>query len=254
MEDEVYNFHRDNEDSHWWFVGRRHVLSPLIDFAMRGRSDGLIVDVGCGTGGTVAELSGRYPCVGIDHSEQAIAMARQKYPGRDFVCGSVQEITPALSDRAALWTLMDVLEHIEDDRAFLAGVVTAMRPGSHFLITVPARMVLWSGHDVAASHVRRYEEADFRSLWQGMDLDPVMVTFFNARLYPLIWTARVVGRRFGMFSGKGGQDLAVPPAVFNAVLTRVVSGERARIEGLLRPGPARPFRHGSSLLALLRRR
>lgn len=253
MRHEVYSYHRDVEDAHWWFVGRRRILKPLIDHCMAGHGGDQIVDVGCGTGGTVAALSRQYDCIGLDHSEPAIAMARQKYPSCRFECGDLAERLHALAGRTALFTLMDVLEHIDDDRAFLATVVAAARPGSHILITVPAHRSLWSEHDVAADHKRRYEEDDLRRAWQGLDVTPRLMSFFNARLYPAIWCARQLGRHVGLFSGRGGRDLAIPAAPINALLTRVFSGERDRIGDLLDNPSARPYAWGSSLVAVLRK-
>src|SRR4029079_14886838 len=52
--------------------------------------------------------------------------------------------------------LLDVLEHIADDVAALAAARRALRPGGHLLVTVPALPWLWSRHDEANHHHRRY--------------------------------------------------------------------------------------------------
>ncbi|MDP7191485.1 MAG: hypothetical protein QF553_06445 [Alphaproteobacteria bacterium] len=56
MKPEMFAIHADVESRHWWFQARRHILFPLIREAMSRESGDLIVDVGCGTGGTVAAL------------------------------------------------------------------------------------------------------------------------------------------------------------------------------------------------------
>ncbi|MBF0268010.1 MAG: class I SAM-dependent methyltransferase [Alphaproteobacteria bacterium] len=253
MEEQVYAYHNEEEGRHWWFVSRRRVLTPLIDFCMRQHRDDLIVDVGCGTGGTVSDLSPRFACIGIDHSQQAIAMARGKYPHCRFVCGPLESELPALAPNVALYTLMDVLEHIEDDRGFLNQIAIVMRPGSRLLITVPADMSLWSEHDVAARHLRRYDSETLAALWKNQPLKLVAATPFNARLYPLIRMARLIGKWFGVFNGRGGRDLATPPWPINRLLTAIFSSEQRRISSLVSPAGGRPFRRGTSLLALLER-
>lgn len=254
MEERVFAYHRDNEDGHWWFVGRRHVLAPLVAYGMKGQDGSHIFDVGCGTGGTVAALSADYNCTGFDRSESAIGMARRKYPQCRFLCGELGDHLPVLAPGTALYTLMDVLEHLEDDRGLLTQIVAAMRPGSRLLITVPAVRALWSEHDESAGHRRRYELSDFQALWHGLDLEPNVVTPFNARLYPMIWAARTLGRRLGLFTGRGGRDLARPLWPINALLTAVFAGERQRVARLIGNPAAKPFRRGASLLALLERR
>lgn len=253
MKSVVFSLHADLEDRHWWFVGRRRVLSPLIQDAMRGVEKDLVVDVGCGTGGTVAALSSDYSCLGIDSSPEAIQSAKAKYPSCDFRHDEIPKALAQTAPRTALHLLMDVLEHIEGDRGFLTAVTASARPGSHILITVPAKPALWSEHDVAAGHMRRYEMDSLSALWKGLPLQVRVLSYFNTRLYPLIWIARVLGRHVGMFKGEDGSDLAMPPEALNRLLTRIFSDERHRMERLLGDPAVAPFATGVSLVALLRR-
>src|SRR4051812_4726775 len=59
-------------------------------------------------------------------------------------------------------TLMDVLEHQEDDRAFLTDLAARMDPGAVLLLTVPAMPWLWSAWDTMLGHYRRYTKAALR--------------------------------------------------------------------------------------------
>jgi len=251
MKDEVYSLHQELEDLHWWFVGRRRVIFPLIQKIMNETPADLIVDVGCGTGGTVAALSKDYKCLGVDLSEQAIRIAKQKYPNCDFICGEVPKVLLDTSAQTALYTLMDVLEHVEEDKAFLANVVALMKPGSNLLITVPAKPVLWSEHDVAAGHVRRYEEHTLTALWKDLPLSPRVFSYFNTRLYPAIWTARVLLKKLGLFTSKGGSDLSMPPTFINQTLTEIFASEKYHISNLLHDPSAKPYSTGVSFVALL---
>ena len=52
--------------------------------------------------------------------------------------------------------MLDVLEHIEDDAGALAAARDALAPGGRLLLTVPAMPCLWSRHDEANCHFRRY--------------------------------------------------------------------------------------------------
>ena len=62
----------------------------------------------------------------------------------------------------------DMWEHIEeDDQVAARGVPGAAVPGGRLLVAVPAGMDLWSGHDVALGHVRRYERAELVALVRG---------------------------------------------------------------------------------------
>jgi hypothetical protein len=156
-----------------------------------------------------------------------------------------------LAPRVGLYLLMDVLEHVEDDRAFLADLIALARPGAHILITVPAGPQLWSRHDVTAGHLRRYERDVFTSLWRNQSVSPRLVTFFNSRLYPLIRLARFAANRFGASCGREGSDFHVPPPPVNGLLQGIFSGEEKRIFSHLDRPETEAYERGVSLLALI---
>jgi SAM-dependent methyltransferase len=67
--------------------------------------------------------------------------------------------------RFDLMMLLDVIEHVEDDRTFLDGLVARhLAPDGIVLISVPAWQSLFSQHDVALKHYRRYSPAEGRRL------------------------------------------------------------------------------------------
>jgi len=152
-----------------------------------------------------------------------------------------------------LFLLMDVLEHVPDDTALLAPLVTAAQPGSHFLITVPADMKLWSPHDVSFGHFRRYDRLRFERAWAGLPLTPVLVSYYNCRLYPLALLARTLSRLRKRAWGRAETDFTLPAQPVNKLLETIFSGESAclihRMEGRRSAG----YPVGVSLMAILRR-
>jgi SAM-dependent methyltransferase len=248
------HFHLNSriESRHWWFVGRRRILRDVAAQVLAPDPRALVVDVGCGTGANIAAFARDYACVGIDPSADAIAWARQRFPGVRFVCGvAPDDIEETLRD-ARLVLLADVLEHVPDDFALLSRLVAAVRPGTLFLMTVPADMALWSRHDVSHGHYRRYDRDRFERLWRDMPLDPILVSFFNARLYGIIRAVRTVNRVVGRSSGEVNTDLRVPPAPVNLALERLFAGERRALTRAVGSGRS-AYRRGVSCLALLRR-
>ena len=63
------------------------------------------------------------------------------------------------ADSYDLIALLDVLEHVPDDKGSLAAIFTRLKPGGALLLTVPANPWMWSAHDVAHHHHRRYRKA-----------------------------------------------------------------------------------------------
>ena len=86
----------------------------------------------------------------------------------------------------------DMWEHIDDDEAVARETVRVLRPGGRALVAVPCSMKLWSGHDVALGHERRYERDELVGLMEKAGLEVVDVMSWNVLLRPV---ARVRRRR-----------------------------------------------------------
>jgi SAM-dependent methyltransferase len=240
------------EQEHWWFVARRRIMCELIAAATPAPEAGLAVDIGCGTGGNIAALADRFQCVGIDASEDAIRFARARHPGVEFVRTMDPSVVAAHVSRASVVTCMDVVEHVEGDREFVAHLVGASRPGTQMLFTVPAGMELWSEHDVTNHHFRRYTVDGFASLWERLPVRVRLLSAFNARLYPVVRAARLLSRARGSARGEAGTDFSIPARPLNDMLGRIFAGERSALLAAV-DGPRRPYRRGVSVLALLER-
>jgi len=252
MQSEQFHLHAEIEQRHWWFVGRRRILARLAAEAVPPGSGALAIDVGCGTGGNIAALADAYRCVGIDVSSEAVELARRRFPRVQFLAGRAPADLGALAAQARLFLLTDVLEHIEDDRAAFSELLSAASPGCHFLLTVPADPALWSQHDETFGHYRRYDRARFEAVWAGLPVSVQLLSYFNARLLPVIRCVRAWNRRRGRASGAAGTDFRVPSPPINALLTRYFAGEARRLVGAMH-GCRAPYRAGASLVALLQR-
>lgn len=248
---ELYRIHAEIESRHWWFEARRRILYPLVDRLMAGRS-GLVVDGGCGTGGSIAPLAGKYRCLGLDHCAEAIDMARHNFPACEFRVGIVPDSILDVAAQVDLVMLMDVIEHIEDDHGALARLVEALSAGARILLTVPADMTLWSRHDETAMHFRRYDRAGLRAVWHGLPVRELMMSSFNTHLYWPIRAVRTVTRLLGAAAGRGNTDFALPPAPLNRLLTGLMAAEAGPVAAAL-DDPAKGFHRGVSLVAILER-
>jgi hypothetical protein len=150
--------------------------------------------------------------------------------------------------------LMDVLEHVEDDRGVLAPIVESLRQGAILLLTVPADMRLWSAHDEGVLHWRRYDESMLHALWRGLPVAPIALTHFCARLYPLAVVRRFLWRVRGFWPApRNGWDMRVPPGPLNRMLERAFERETPRLIEVARGHQSRAYGYGVSLMALLRR-
>ena len=251
MDAEVFRVHAEVERRHWWFAARRDILRAVLESHVPADGSHTVTDIGCGVGANATAFHPDYRWIGFDPSADAIAFARSAHPDVTFHVGGAAEAADTLrTSDAALLT--DVIEHVPDDAGLLRAVVTPMREGAYILVTVPAGMELWSPHDVALGHYRRYDVPSLVASWAGLPVEPVFVSHFNSRLYLPVRAVRILTSRLRRSAGGSGTDLAVPPAPLNALLEKVFVGEAARMAVAARRGkPA--YKRGVSILALLRR-
>jgi SAM-dependent methyltransferase len=143
------------ESDHWWFVGRRGLLSDII--AKLGLSPGAeILDVGTSTGTNLRMLRdlGFHHVQGIDQSPEAVRYCSEKGLGEVHL-GDVCAL-PFSDCRFDLILATDIIEHVDDDLSALRELHRVLKPGSHLLLTVPTFHLLWGLQDDVSHHKRRY--------------------------------------------------------------------------------------------------
>jgi SAM-dependent methyltransferase len=228
------------DEEHWWYRGRRRVLRAELD-RLPLPPEPRLLDAGCGSGRTLDELATYGHASGIDLSHEAVLAARRR--GHENVQLAAVEEIPFPDATFDVVTCLDVIEHTPDDHATLAELWRVTRPGGLLLATVPAYQALWSSHDVANLHYRRYDRASLRSAARGAGWDVVSDTYFNGLLLAPAAAVRFASRR----RGQNRSDLDVTPQVLNGVLELPM-----RLESrFLAAGSRLPA--GLSLLAVLRR-
>lgn len=253
MKPEQTQLNAEIEDRHWWFAARRRIVRDLVRELVPPAPDALVIDIGCGTGGNTGALAQEYRCIGVDSAPHAVEHARRRFPNATFLHGDVPAtIAHALGD-ARVVLMMDVLEHVRDDFELFSSVAALTRPGTHFLLTVPAGVDLWGRHDLASSHYRRYDVERLERVWDGLPVTCLLASPYNSRLYPLVKLARSVNSRLGRASGDEVTDMRVPVGFVNNALLKVFAGESVLLRKALAENRARAFEFGVSLIALLRR-
>jgi SAM-dependent methyltransferase len=253
MQTEQYQLHEDIEQRHWWFRGRRAILLSLVqDLVPANGHTPTVLEIGCGTGGNLEALTGLYQVRGTDLSPQAIQAARARAPQADLRVADNPAKFPGWISTASVILLLDVLEHIEEDRAFFESVVERMSPGSYLIVTVPAHMGLWTKHDESFGHYRRYEESEFTALWDGLPVRTRLFSHYNSRLYPIVRLVRALTGLTGTTVGRAGTDFSMYPEPINAALESAFAGESSRLIGSMH-GSRLGYRYGLSLIAVFER-
>ncbi|NJK36191.1 MAG: class I SAM-dependent methyltransferase [Oscillatoriales cyanobacterium SM2_2_1] len=241
MEPYLYTTMAQLEPQHWWFLARRQILCRVIDQLLRPGDR--LLDVGCGTGFILEALQTRYDVWGLDSAAIAIEQCQQR--GVRQVCqGSFEDLSAQPFD---LITFLDVIEHLSDDRQALLIARSHLKDHGKLLITVPAYQFLWSQHDVAHHHYRRYRRSPLRSLLQQTGYHPLHLSYFNTALFPLIAAIRLKQRLHPPATPSTPSDLSLPAPWLNRTLQWIFAQER-----WLMPHIPLPF--GVSLLAIAQKK
>ena len=226
---------------HWWWRSREeYVMRKVADVAAQAGGRRLrILDIGCGDGLAWKALA---PFGEVEGIEPDPNLLREGSPNLPRIEISTFPGRPR-TEKYDLVLMLDVLEHIEDDRRALAAAFDLLAPGGHLVLTVPALMALWSEFDVLNRHHRRYRQGALGSLLSEAGFSVV------SNRYYFFWSVAPLLARRLLFKASNADDskfLNVPPAPVNKLL-HAASALEHRLTSKI---PA-PF--GSSLIAVARR-
>jgi len=176
----------DTVKTHWYY---RAKLAALMR-ATRDVDAATILDVGAGSGyfsrALLEQTTAREAtCVDLG------------YPAdRDETVGGkpLRFRSSIGANDASLVLMMDVIEHVADDSALVQDYVDKVAAGTTFVVTVPAFMWLWSGHDIFLEHYRRYTLKQLEAVLEASGLKVEQGHYFYGAVLPLVAGVRFAKR------------------------------------------------------------
>jgi SAM-dependent methyltransferase len=221
-EDEIRKIHA-LELSHWWYRGTREICFSLLAPYLTGRPPLDILDLGCGTGGNLLELSRFGRATGVDLDPLCVEFCRSK--GLEATVGSILDI-PASRASLDLVTMFDVLTQVgpADSDAVLVAIAGALRGGGLVAFREPAMALAAGAHDRAVNIQHRLTRGGIRASLQRAGIEPLRITYMNTLLFPPI----VAMRRLGdiLRPRHVASDVAAAPGLVNAALLAVLRAEK----------------------------
>ena len=171
---------------HWYYRSKAAALRRAVGSLKPKR----LLDVGAGSGFFSRHLLTETPaesalCVDIGYPadrDDSVAGKPVRYR---------RDTGPTDCD---LVLMMDVLEHVDDDRWLVRHYADKVPSGAHFLVTVPAFAFLWSGHDVFLEHKRRYRLPEIESSMRDAGLEVVRGSYYFGFVFPLAAAVRLATR------------------------------------------------------------
>lgn len=237
------------EDGSFWFGHRNRCIVAAIE---RHAPAATLFDIGGGNGFVAQAVAGTgRDVVLVEPSPVGAANARRRGLA-NVVCATLDGagLLPAKLPAVGVF---DVVEHVQDDAAFVRRLHQLLQPAGHLFATVPAYPALWSDEDVAAGHFRRYTRQTLEALVEACGFDLRYSTMFFRPLPLPILLMRALPHRLG-WSRKQSEDAirqrdhATGGGILASVLERVLAPEVAHVRA------GREMRFGASILLVAQRR
>jgi len=169
-----------NINRHPWELSRtKCVLSILKKYILN-----TVADIGAGDRFFISKLrpfiSGKAYAVDVGYNKSEVIDG--------IHCLNNTHDIPKLNGGGAI-IMMDVLEHIENDKSFLSEILEKISKEDLILITVPAFQKLFSNHDVFLKHYRRYNKQQLLTLIHSCGLDVKKCHYFYTSLFFARWVS-----------------------------------------------------------------
>ncbi|MSP13263.1 MAG: class I SAM-dependent methyltransferase [Chloroflexi bacterium] len=226
MKEEIYQLTYELEQSYWWYVARRQIVTAQLAALLRSKVGmARILDYGCGTGLNLTHFAGLGDAYGVDVSPTAIAFCRERGLTQVAMIGAQEELCAnPFGQLFDVVTMLDVLEHIPDDACRLQQIGKWLKPGGLLMVTVPAFEFLWSGEDYVSQHVRRYSGRSLARLFRHTGYEIVKLSYFNTLLFPA-QVATILWKRLCAPRSMYQSNLAPLRPDLNWLLTCIMSFE-----------------------------
>lgn len=257
MEADSIQTHAHLETYYWWWVGRRRIIEKILQKYFKKKSL-QILDWGCGTGGNFPMLEKFGTVLGVDSSEEALKFCREKGITNLVKAGNLEEFASVPSPLISpiyigekergfdLVSAFDVLEHIEDDLAFLRGLHQFLAQDGFVMLTVPSYKFLWSELDDRVGHVRRYTRRELCTKLQQTGFVSIKASYFVASMFLPITAYRFLGKLTGRAKVPKFSYVEFPKPI-NWLLTKILFLEGALL-------PFLNFSFGTSIIVLAKRK
>lgn len=228
------------EDTYWWFIGKRLIAANLLKDILPKTRKCIILDAGCGTGENLRYFQRYGTTIGIDKSGEALRYcARRK--SKNLVQGKIQTL-PFRNSIFQIILALDLIEHLSDEEevATLNEAHRILSSNGVLIITVPALPLLWSAHDRALGHYRRYTLKQLKEKLIKNGFRIKKISYFSSFILPATLISRFTKRPY--LTQEKTDFPRVPPFI-NRVLIYLMKFESMLIKRVSLP-------IGSSLICI----
>ena len=226
MDSDLYKELYKVENRHWWHQHKRALIHQLIRrFAVKGK----VLDLGAGTGKMLIELKTKgWQVAGLDNELEAIKWSKKRkiqiklwdIESRKF---------PFKANQFEAVLMLDVLEHLVNERRVLNEIKRVLKPKGVVIITVPAYQWLFSYWDKKLGHQRRYTIDLLKKKILSTDLEIKFLSYFCSLFLPGAVIVRIIKKLLGKKSQATSDFQTTPLAFFSIPLLKLYASLERRL-------------------------
>lgn len=221
---------KDNGENFFWHIARRGLIDILLSSVFRSYDNNrLILEIGCGTGYQIPILKKWGEVEGFDINPHAVDIAIKN--GFNVKVKNLENEAIGTSKFEAI-CLFDVLEHIRNDHEAIKKIYFSLKNNGFLFLTIPAYNFLFSDHDRAMAHHRRYNKKELICALENAGFKIVKNGYWNSFLFPCILLLRSFKKFLYFFRKKEiyQSEVSILPPLANNLLCKILMFENFLIE------------------------
>lgn len=222
---DIIDYKKDKySKDYWWFKGACNLLDILLKKVSKERKNLKILDVGCGVGEDVKIIKKYGKVTALDNSIEALKLIPDDLVERKILVDA-QNLPGYLYNKFDIIIIFEVLEHVEKDELVMYECYKALKKGGILILAVPAISRMYSTHDRALKHYRRYDKKDLlRKINKRFKIE--YIYYWNSILFLPIFAMRILKKK----SKKSGTDIVNLPKVIDNFLYNILKFENYLIK------------------------
>lgn len=175
---------------HFWMQWRFHVIKNELKKKADIKPGMKFLEIGCGHGQFLKQCQGVLSEAVDGCDLNVYALKKIEDAQGDIYVYNIHDRNAQMLEKYNGVFLLDVIEHIDDDSAFLRDALAHLKPGGLIVINVPALRFLFSKYDVVAGHKRRYSVKQIHTLLESCGLQPLYVGYWGFLLLPIAFVRK----------------------------------------------------------------
>lgn len=207
---------QNNTENYFWYKARRTLIGNLFNLVFKDyNGNRSILEIGCGTGYQIPILKKSGAVEGFDINSNAVKIAVSN--GYDVKVKDLENDNIGNNEFEVI-CLFDVLEHIKDDNNAIKKINFSLKNNGLLFLTVPAYNFLFSDHDRAMAHFRRYNKKKLIFLLEKSGFEVLESGYWNSLLYPCVLLVRLFKKFLYLFIKRESyrsEAFTLPPVINN---------------------------------------